>query len=190
MTVQPQMRPPRPPSADTRAVLVVGHDRFPRSDAALTAAADLARRLHAVVHVVRSVSLRDYPIDPDAANWEEQAAGILDMQRRTFEGILADTVSDWCYYTGHGDPVELLAAVAEAHDAMMIVVGTRGTGAPAVLERLFGRSVSRGVIRRQRRPALVVQSRRIPIPPATGEQRRADVRSARRPARQPVPPRA
>jgi nucleotide-binding universal stress UspA family protein len=164
MTVQPQLRLHRPPSADTRAVLVVGHDRFPRSDAALIAAADLARRLHAIVHVVHAVSLRDYPIDPDAADWEEQAAGILDMQRRTVEGILADTVPDWRYHTGRGDPVELLAAVAEAHDALMIVVGTRGTGAPAVLERLFGRSVSRGVIRRQRRPVLVVHSAQNPDP--------------------------
>jgi hypothetical protein len=50
------------------AALVVGHDRFPESDHALTTAADLAGRLHAFVHVVHAVCLDDYPVDPDAAN--------------------------------------------------------------------------------------------------------------------------
>ena len=54
--------------------------------------------------------------------------------------------------------MHLLAVVAEEYDALMIIVGTRGTGAGAALGRLLHRSVSRGVIGRQRRPVLVVPS--------------------------------
>lgn len=156
MTAQPQMRLPRPPDAHRRAALVVGHDRFPESDHALDTAAGLAAHLHAFVHVVHAVSLDDYPADPDAADWGEEAAAVLHAQRRKVESLLEGRVLGWRYHTGRGDPVGLLAAVAEAHDALMIVVGTRGSGVAAALSRLLDQSVSRAVIRRQGRPVLVV----------------------------------
>jgi nucleotide-binding universal stress UspA family protein len=55
--------------------LVVGFDRDAVSRAALTVAADLAGRLAARLVVVHVVDLDDYPIDPEAADWEEQRAG-------------------------------------------------------------------------------------------------------------------
>jgi nucleotide-binding universal stress UspA family protein len=156
MTAEPQVRLPRPLDAHHRAALVVGHDRFPESDHALDTAASLAGRLQAFVHVVHAVCLDDYPADPDAADWDEEAADVLDAQRRKVESLLQGRVPGWRYHTGRGDPVALLAAVADAHDALMIVLGTRGGGVTVALSRLLDQSVSRAVIRRQGRPVLVV----------------------------------
>ncbi len=55
--------------------IVVGVNRDPASQEALIVAADLARRLHAHLHVVHVVDLADYPIDPDASDWEQRAPG-------------------------------------------------------------------------------------------------------------------
>ena len=142
-----------------RRVLVVGHDRFPESDHALATAAQVAQGLGGVVHVVHAVSLDDYPINPDAHDWEQQASAVLAAQRRTVERLLAGIVREWSYDVGRGDPAALLAAVAEADDALMIVVGTRGRGLSAGFGRLLDQSVSRRVTRRQGRPVLVVPHR-------------------------------
>ena len=160
MSGQVDSRVREPSGVDSRAVLVVGHDRFPESDHALAVAIDLSQRLQAFVHVVHAVSLNDYPIDPDGDDWEQQAMNVLEAQRRTAEGLFAGVVPGWRYHTGRGDPVELLAAVAEAHDALMIIVGTRGGGLAAALARTLGRSVSLQVALRQCRPVLVVPSPR------------------------------
>jgi nucleotide-binding universal stress UspA family protein len=137
-------------------VLVLGHSRDPASDAALDVAADLAGRLHAHLHVVHGVSLDDYPIDPDAADWEEQAREVLDAQRAHVEAVLSGSPDGWTYHAGRGDPVGLIIAVAEEHDAFMIIVGSRGEGTVATVQRVLGGSVSRGVLRHQHRPVLVV----------------------------------
>jgi nucleotide-binding universal stress UspA family protein len=55
-----------------------------------------------------------------------------------------------------GDPAREIAAYADAQDADMIVVGSRGHGAIASV--LLG-SVSRGVLRESKRPVLVVRGR-------------------------------
>lgn len=54
----------------------------------------------------------------------------------------------------------MLARAADEHDALMIVVGSRGEGLRRALARLAGPSVSHGVIGHQRHPVLVV-----PLPP-------------------------
>lgn len=167
---------PGPPSGDSGSVLVVGHDRFPESDHALAVAARLAQRVRAFVHVVHAVCLDDYPIDPDADDWELRAVAVLDVQRHTVERLLTGIVSGWSYEVGRGDPGELLAAAAEAHDALMIVVGTRGGGLAPTLARLVDPSVSRWVTLHQRRPVLVVPLwRETSLPPSTAAQ--ADRRS-------------
>jgi nucleotide-binding universal stress UspA family protein len=137
-------------------VLVVGHCRSPGSRDVLDVAGDLAGRLGAVVQVVHAISLDDYPVDPDADDWEAQATRVLQDQRAEVEAALNGVVPGWSYHAARGDPVDLLATVAEEHDALMIVVGARGHGAGAALARLLNRSVSRAVIGRQRRPVLVV----------------------------------
>ncbi len=69
---------------------------------------------------------------------------------------LADQPGSWTYHAWHGDPVGLLAAVADEHDALFIVVGTRGAGFAAGLSRLLSGSTSHGLIRRRHHPVLIV----------------------------------
>lgn len=136
--------------------LVLGHSRQPGANTALYVAMDLARRLRADLHVVHGVDLFDYPVDPDAADWEQQARRALDEQRRQVEAALVDFPMGWTYQAGHGNPARLIAAVAEETDALMIIVGSHGEGAGATIERLLAGSVSRTVLRRQHRPVLIV----------------------------------
>jgi hypothetical protein len=97
MAGHPHAETAGPRAAPSEPVLVVGFDRFPESEHALVVAADLARRLRAFVHVVHAVSVDDYPIDPDADDWEERLADVLDEQRRTVTGLLAGVVAGWTY---------------------------------------------------------------------------------------------
>jgi nucleotide-binding universal stress UspA family protein len=108
--------------------LLVGHGRDPSSDHALAVAVDLARRLGARLHVAHAICLDDYPIDPDAADWEEQGAAGVAEQRRHVEQLLADTPVRWSYEARRGEPGVVLARAAAKQDALMIVVGTRGEG--------------------------------------------------------------
>lgn len=153
----PRVRLDGPRGSAEDPVLVVGHSRSRGSRDVLAVACDLARRLGAVVHVVHAISLDDYPVDPDADDWEAQAARALRTQRAEVEAALTG-VPGWSYHAARGDPVKLLCAVAEEQEALMIVVGTRGAGGGAALARLLNRSVSRAVIGCQRRPVLVVPS--------------------------------
>ena len=150
------------PSEHPATALVLGHSRDAASHEALRVAADLAHRLHAHLHVVHGVDLGDYPIDPDAADWEEQAQQTLAEQQEGVHAALAEAPEGWTYHASRGDPVTLISAVAEEHNALMIIVGTRGEGFGPAVERLLGRSVSHGVIRRQHRPVLVVPARQQP----------------------------
>jgi nucleotide-binding universal stress UspA family protein len=136
--------------------LVVGHRPDPAGDHALVAAADLARRLGARLHVVHVVSIEDYPIDPDAADWEEQAEQELARQHDHVVREIADRGVDWQYETRRGDPADELCRAADEHDALLIVVGTRGEGLRTVVSRLLEPSVSHAVIGHQHRPVLVV----------------------------------
>jgi nucleotide-binding universal stress UspA family protein len=144
------------PATPPEVHLVLGYDRSDFSEAALPVAADLARRLRAHLHVVHGIDLSDYPIDPDSADWEAQAQHALDTQQQQVADALADRALGWSYHAWRGDPVELLAAVAEETDALMIIVGSRGEGPGAVFDRILKRSVSHGLIARQHRPVLVV----------------------------------
>lgn len=138
--------------------LVVGHSRDPASQEALRVARDLASRLGARLHVVHGINLGDYPIDPDAADWEKQAERTLAQQQRQVQTALATFRQGWTYNASHGDPVRLISAVAEKNDALLIIVGTRGQGLGPTIDRLLGGSVSHGLIRRQHRPVVVVRA--------------------------------
>jgi nucleotide-binding universal stress UspA family protein len=122
---------------DAVTTLVVGHSRDPSSDHALAVAADLGRRLHARLHVVHVVDIGDYPIDIDAADWEERGQQELAAQRVRVERILADAGLGWTYEARRGDPAVELARSAEEHDALLIVVGTRGEGLRVAILRLI-----------------------------------------------------
>jgi nucleotide-binding universal stress UspA family protein len=141
---------------DVGPTLVVGHSRDPSSDHALAVAADLGRRLDARLHVVHVVDIGDYPSDIDAADWEERGQQELAAQRARVERTLADTGLGWTYEARRGDPAVELARAAEEHEALLIVVGTRGEGLRVAITRLIEPSVSHGVIHHQHRPVLVV----------------------------------
>ncbi|WP_204761513.1 universal stress protein [Lentzea nigeriaca] len=137
------------------AVLVVGFDDQAASLAALRTAADLARRLHADLHVVHGVDLRDYPVDPDsdAEVWEGHARAALEHLHVKVAEALADHPGAWTYHAWSGNPVRLLASVADEQQALMIVVGTHRHRS---LARMMRGSVSRGVTRSAHRPVLLV----------------------------------
>ena len=136
--------------------LIVGHCRDTASDNALAVAAELGRRLGAQLHVVHAAVLEDYPVDPDAADWEEQGERTLAEERHHVEAALTRTGLPWTYQSCRGNPAKALATAAGEHDALMIIVGTRGEGLRAALSRLAQPSVSHALIEHQGRPVLVV----------------------------------
>lgn len=138
------------------STLIVGHNREPSSDHALEVAVDLGCRLGARLHILHTICLTDFPVDPDAWYWETQGAVILAEERRHVEELLGAAPLDWTFEARHGDPATELARAAAEHDALLIVVGSRGEGFRRALARLVDPSVSHGVIRRQHRPVLVV----------------------------------
>jgi nucleotide-binding universal stress UspA family protein len=140
--------------------LVVGHSLTPASQEALRVAGDLARGLNARLAIVHAVTLRDYPVDPDAADWDEQAQRTLAEQHEQVHAALDGCPQQWTYRVTRGDPVSLISSVAERDNALMIIVGTRGQGLGPAIERFLGGSVSHGLIRRQDRPVLVVRAPR------------------------------
>lgn len=144
------------PGQKSETHIVVGFDGEPQSQAALTFAVDLARRLGAHLDVVHVVDLRDYPVDPDSDDWESTSSANLTRTAEHVRAAVADDTQPWSYYTWRGDPVHLLATVAEENGALMIVVGTHGAGFSATFHRMTSGSVSRGLIGHSHIPVLVV----------------------------------
>lgn len=143
------------PESAPKAHLVVGYRDDEAGRAALSVGADLAGRMAATMHVVHVVDLSDYPIDPDDPDWERRAQDHLGQEQRQVEASMAESPCTWTYHAAHGDPVALLRRVADAHDALLFVVGTRG-GVGEVVSRLLGSpSVSHGLIARSHRPVVV-----------------------------------
>jgi nucleotide-binding universal stress UspA family protein len=146
----------RSPDAAPRTTLVLGFDRDRASDAALAGAVDLAGRLQAHLVVVHVVSLGDFPVDPDAPDWEDQAREALAEERARVGRALAGHRYGWSYELHAGAPVDVLVQVAEDRDAYAIVVGRHGRGISEVLRRLIDGSVSRRLPATCGRPVLVV----------------------------------
>lgn len=149
--------------------LVLGWDRTPASRPALVVAADLAVRLGAQLHAVHVADLNDYPVDPELPDWEAQADRILARERHEVETELGQYPCAWTYHATRGEPVSALTGVADACDALMIVIGTRGEGLNGWVQRLLTASVSHGLIRRQGRPVLVVPQQRPADPGAAAD---------------------
>ena len=135
------------------AHLVVGHDGHPAAQAALAAAVDLAVKLRAHLHVVHSVTLADYGIDPDTEEFEEQRDRNLAQEREAVANALVEAPVEWTYHEEDGDPAERLARLATELDAPYIVVGATHRG---VLGHLSSGSVSKRLLHIQRRPVIVV----------------------------------
>jgi nucleotide-binding universal stress UspA family protein len=144
------------PELESDTHIVLGFDEEPQSQAALTYAIDLARRLDADLEVVHVVDLRDYPVDPDSDQWESGSSERLAFAMELVRTAVGKSTQSWSYYAWRGDPVHLLATVAEQHGALMIVVGTHGAGVAATFHRITSGSVSRGLVGHSHVPVLVV----------------------------------
>ncbi len=134
-------------------VLVVGHDRHPAGVAALTVAVDLARRLDAHLHVVHSITLDDYGIDPDSERFEAEYERSRQAERDALEADLRDSGVDWTYHEQPDDPAHALAQLAGELDALFIVVGATHGG---LRHLIGGESVAKRLLRHQHRPVLIV----------------------------------
>ncbi len=144
------------PSAAGVPAIVAGYDRTPSSLAALRKAADIGRRLGAHLVVVHAIDMADYPVDPDAGDWELQAHEVLEEERQTVAAELAGYEPGWSYRAFRALAADALARVADEEDALMIVVGARAHGWKRLLDHLLAAPVAQQVTRRSTRPVLVV----------------------------------
>ncbi|CAG7639701.1 universal stress protein [Rhodococcus opacus] len=136
--------------------LVVGFDRYPASHGALSFAMDLAVPLRAYVHVAHIVDLDDFPIEPDRNDWEQRIVDTVERERTEACTMLAALPGNWSYYSREGNPAHLLASIADANDALMIIIGTSRGGLVSLLERVVGESVSSHLIHHGRRPVVLI----------------------------------
>jgi nucleotide-binding universal stress UspA family protein len=137
-------------------VLVVGYTDDQQGATVLRTVAALAHRVGAEVCVVHGIRLGDYPTDPDSTDWEEKGQHRIEAHRETVRRAMAEEGVRWTYQASRGDPAMALRRSAEEHDALMIVVGSRGEGPGAMAQRILEPSVSHRLIARQARPVLVV----------------------------------
>lgn len=135
-------------------VIVVGHNRHTAARAALHAAAELARQLGAELHVVHSITLDDYGIDPDADDFDTAREENMKGEQAEISDTLARDDVAWTYHVKHGDPARALAQLADDVDAAYLVVGATHPG--ALRHVLGGTSVAAQLIKLQPRPVLVV----------------------------------
>jgi nucleotide-binding universal stress UspA family protein len=133
--------------------VVAGYVPHPSGQAAVTTAAAMAVRFGARLLVVHVVDLGDYPIDPDAADWEEHAETVIAQEREQVQTLLAAFDVPWEFLTERGDPARRLLAVAAQRHALMIVVGMARHGLAA---HLLEASVARRIARHTDRPVLLV----------------------------------
>ncbi len=147
---------PQPAAADpSTTTLVVGHDGHPASQTALRCAVRLAEQLHAHLHVLHSITLDDYGIDPDIEAFEQECERNLAAERQAIADALSDTTIRWSYHEERGDPAGRLAQLAAACDASMIIVGATQ---PGLIRHLInaGDSVPRRLLHVQPLPVLIV----------------------------------
>ena len=133
--------------------ILVGIDGSPAATQALSRAIELARATGASLAFV-CVTRPNI----DAARRRRRAT---ESDRRTAElaAIVARAVGvPATTHAACGAPAEALAGLAEELGADLIVVGSRGLGSGS--GALLG-SVSRALLRRARRPVLVVKTRRL-----------------------------
>jgi len=140
----------------TQSRLVLGFDHDAASQTALATAVDLAGRLQAWLTVVHVIDLPDYPANLDAPDWAEYARATLADERHLAEQALRDHPHGWSYEAWYGPRAATLIRVAEAQDALMVIVGRHGHGVGDGLHRLLDGSVSRHLAARCPRPVLVV----------------------------------
>jgi nucleotide-binding universal stress UspA family protein len=134
--------------------IVIAYDDTEPARLALRAASELAEGLRARLIVVTVVPLEDAagPGDSAMESGGRPTEELEPLERaRAFLGARRIEAT---YQPAIGDPADSIVEVAELNDADLIVVGTRDPGA---IQRLFGYSVSQGVLRRTHCNVLVVR---------------------------------
>jgi nucleotide-binding universal stress UspA family protein len=147
---------PEPRGSSSGApTVVVGHDGHPASQVALRCAIDFAEQLGAHLHVLHSVTLEDYGIDPDIEAFEQDCERNLAAERQAIATALDGSTVRWTYHEDRGDPALRLAHLAATVNASMIVVGATESG---IIRHLIGKgdSVPKRLLHVQARPVLVV----------------------------------
>ncbi len=107
-------RPPLQPGRPIRTIVVGVDGTETGANGPMAVAVRLAAVLKAALHVVSAYGVRQAPADADAVLAAATRAARV-------EGLEAVT------HARRDDPAEALIAVAEDHDADLLVVGTRGT---------------------------------------------------------------
>lgn len=161
--------------------VVVGFDRSPASHHALRFAIELAAPLNAYLHVAHIIDLQDFPVDPDGDDWEECFADTLERERTTACDLLSALPGNWTYCAHRGDPVHVLSALADTHDALMIILGTPCGGLISAIDRVLGASVSARLIRHAHRPVVLVPDAAVPTKHRRWPERRCAPRRDHRP---------
>jgi nucleotide-binding universal stress UspA family protein len=143
--------------------IVVGVESAREARGVLTHAADLARRLGAHLHVVHAVfveipasGLAGAPIAVDGSAGELATLEAQECADAAAEILDALAPSAWSFHAVEGNGAGVLLEVADRLDAYCVVVGSRGEGIGAFLERLVHPSVSHTVIGNSPRPVFVV----------------------------------
>ncbi len=138
----------------TSPIIVVGCDGNPQSDPALRFAAQEAGLRHARLVVVTAY---DRPIDPDLDNFDTSDTELHATARSSAETALhralgASSADLGCHIVcAEGEPAQVLAD--QGTNAIMIIVGSHDR---SLLERLFGRSTSRGLLHDSSVPVTIV----------------------------------
>jgi nucleotide-binding universal stress UspA family protein len=136
--------------------IVVGYDRTHASNKALARAADLAEAADALLVVTSSARLlaggaAAHGLGPyDPADTPDEHRGQLEHARELLELRKLQVEYD----VEQGDPADAIVALADRHDADLIVVGTHER---SFLDRLLHGSVSEGVSRHAHCDVLVVR---------------------------------
>lgn len=148
------------PAEHAGSCVVTGFHRGPDSLVVLREAVEIASKLHAHLHVVHVIGTEDYPIDPDAAEWESVAQRHVEDLRSYAADVLALTPDlTWSWLCRRGTAGQVLEDVAGAHRADMIVIGTRGDGMSAAVGRVLSGSATHWLWRHGTRPVMVVPAR-------------------------------
>lgn len=146
-------------------VIIVGVTPW-QPDSVVVEAIELAARLHGRILCV-SVDLSRYVVEtrPDGSVVAESVdPDIGDVVVEEFDSALADRIRNLnngarvrCdFLASAGNPGRVLADVANEHDALMIVVGTRNATFGGSVREFFSGSVAASLAHRQHRPVVVI----------------------------------
>jgi nucleotide-binding universal stress UspA family protein len=143
--------------------ILAGYDGTRAAEHALTRVAELAQAFEAKVVVVSvadprpnaapgAFGLTPYYSATSETEWQLDDE-LLKQHRSHVQAFFAGSHLPVEFAGVVGEPAAAIVEAADAHDADLIVVGTRE---PSFLERLLGGSVSQGVARRARCDVLIV----------------------------------